>query len=220
MPLWKRALDLVCCLLGLPFLCLVIAGGALLTQLTSPGPVLFRQKRVGLRGELFYIYKLRTMHVGTDPRIQQAYLANLIGSNAPLMKMDARRDPRLIWGGWLIRALGLDELPQIINVLRGDMTIVGPRPCTREEYELYPQEQRGRFEAVPGLTGLWQVSGKNHTTFEEMIELDERYHSTKSPGLDLAIILRTVPALVAQYLYTRRCREASTPVAAHSGSTG
>jgi lipopolysaccharide/colanic/teichoic acid biosynthesis glycosyltransferase len=115
-----------------------------------------------------------------------------------MVKMDARGDSRLIPGGRLIRASGLDELPQIINVFRGEMSVVGPRPCVPYEYEQYLPWQRARFNVVPGLTGLWQVSGKNRTTFEEMIRLDLRYAETRSLWLDLKIMVLTLPALLAQ----------------------
>ena len=120
-----------------------------------------------------------------------------------MVKMDARGDSRLIPGGRLIRASGLDELPQIINVLRGEMSLVGPRPCVPYEYEKYTAWQRNRFRAVPGLTGLWQVSGKNRTTFDEMIRLDIHYAQNKSLSLDLRIMLNTLPALLVQLLDTR-----------------
>jgi lipopolysaccharide/colanic/teichoic acid biosynthesis glycosyltransferase len=155
-------------------------------------------------------YKFRTMRVGADTKSHRAYLNGLVGvgSNAPMVKLDAMGDSRLIPGGWLLRATGLDELPQIINVLRREMSIVGPRPCIPYEYERYEPWQRKRFDAVPGLTGLWQVSGKNRTTFDEMIKLDIRYSETSSFKLDLRIIFMTVPALIVQIADTRRARRA------------
>jgi lipopolysaccharide/colanic/teichoic acid biosynthesis glycosyltransferase len=126
-----------------------------------------------------------------------------------MTKLDSR-DSRLIPGGWLIRALGLDELPQILNVLKGDMSIVGPRPCLPYEFDNYSPRHRERFNAVPGLTGLWQVSGKNRTTFEEMIRLDIAYSNETSLWLDLRIILMTVPALFLQVGDTRKDRQAFT----------
>jgi lipopolysaccharide/colanic/teichoic acid biosynthesis glycosyltransferase len=125
-----------------------------------------------------------------------------------MVKMDARGDSRLIPGGWLIRASGLDELPQIINVLRGEMSLIGPRPCVPYEFEKYLPWQRERFNAVPGLTGLWQVSGKNRTTFEEMIRLDIQYSRNVSLWMDLKIILLTVPALLVQISDTVRGKKA------------
>lgn len=209
MPSWKRVLDLGCTstvlLLAMP----VFAVIALYIRIVSRGPILFRQTRVGLRGEKFLCFKFRTMHAGADTQNHQAYLKTLIDTNAPMVKMDARGDSRLIPGAWLIRALGLDELPQLFNVLQGDMSLVGPRPCIPYEYEGYSPSQKARFASVPGLTGLWQVSGKNRTTFDEMIRLDIRYAHTKSLWLDLWIMAMTLPAIVQQYLDTRKSRAAA-----------
>ncbi len=134
-----------------------------------------------------------------------------------MMKLDSKRDALLIPGAWLMRASGLDELPQIINVLRGEMSIVGPRPCLPTEAELYQPWQRERFTTMPGLTGLWQVSGKNRTTFDEMVRLDIRYARTKSWLLDLKIIFLTVPALVVQIQDTRSGRRSSA-ITAHTAA--
>ncbi len=184
---------------------------ALITVVASPGPILFRQERVGYRGRRFYLYKFRTMHVSANVASHQAHLKQLMKANAPLRKLDEQGDRRLIPGGWMLRATGLDELPQIINVLRGEMSIVGPRPCIPYEYESFSAEQRRRLESVPGLTGLWQVSGKNRTTFDEMIRLDVAYGERRSLPLDVGIIARTVPALVVQVMDTRRARRAARP---------
>ena len=115
-----------------------------------------------------------------------------------MKKMDVHGDPRMIPGGRLLRVSGLDELPQIINVLQGDMSLVGPRPCIPYEYEKYLPWQRERFDTLPGLTGLWQVSGKNRTTFIEMMHLDIEYVRNKTLWLDLKIIAKTIPALIVQ----------------------
>lgn len=204
LPYWKRAVDIVFSLAALP----VLASSALLTAtvmaLVSPGPVFFRQERIGHRGRRFWCYKFLTMHVGVDSKIHENHCDELIRSNAPMMKLDARGDARIFPGGRLIRALGLDELPQIINVLRGEMSLVGPRPCLPSEFEKHLPEQRARFSAMPGLTGLWQVSGKNRTTFAEMIRLDIRYAETASLWLDLKIIALTIPALLRQQRDTAR----------------
>jgi lipopolysaccharide/colanic/teichoic acid biosynthesis glycosyltransferase len=117
----------------------------------------------------------------------------------------------LIPGGWLLRASGLDELPQLLNVLNGDMSLVGPRPCLPYEYENYSPWQKERFNSTPGLTGLWQVSGKNRTTFEEMIRLDHAYTENLSLWLDAKIILLTVPALLLQIGDVRSARTRKTP---------
>lgn len=208
LPPWKRAVDLSFCVVALPVLAWCALFAALLMRLTSPGPIFFRQERVGYLGRKFKLYKFRTMHVNAETRSHQAHLTELIRSNAPLQKMDAPGDNRLIFGGRLLRASGLDELPQIINVLRGEMSLVGPRPCILYEYEQFSAAQRERCRSVPGLTGLWQVSGKNHTTFEEMIRLDIEYASRKSLGLDLKIILLTPAVLLGQLLEARRRRRA------------
>ena len=205
-PSAKRILDVAICLLVLPILALFTLAVASFLPFVSPGPVFFRQERVGLRGRRFKIYKFRTMTVAADTGVHQQYFSQLMGSNAPMTKLDARGDSRLIPGGWLIRACGFDELPQLINVLRGDMSLVGPRPCLPAEYEQYTTTQRERFGATPGLTGLWQVSGKNRTTFDEMIRLDIEYAQKQSLWMDLAIIAKTIPALVQQILDTRRGR--------------
>lgn len=197
-PAWKRAIDLVCCLIALPFLGIVTAAMAVVLRLTSPGPILFKQERVGYRGSRFMCYKFRTMVVGADTTGHQAYYNSLLGSNAPMVKLDAKGDSRLIPFGWILRATGLDELPQVINILQREMSIVGPRPCLPYEYERYEPWHRERFNAVPGLTGLWQVSGKNRTTFDEMVRLDIRYSETRSLWLDAKIIFMTVPALIVQ----------------------
>jgi lipopolysaccharide/colanic/teichoic acid biosynthesis glycosyltransferase len=171
---------------------------ALVMKVVSPGPVFFLQERVGYLGRRFKIYKFRTMKVGAETANHQAYFKELVGTNAPMQKLDAKGDSRLIPGGWLLRASGLDELPQLINVLRGEMSIVGPRPCLPAEYDLYLPWQRERFITMPGLTGLWQVSGKNRTTFDEMIRLDIRYAKTKSLAMDLRIMASTPIALIKQ----------------------
>ena len=203
LPLWKRTIDLACCLLALPLLALCALVGVILMQLTSPGPLFFRQERVGRRGGRFRLYKFRTMHVSASITSHQAHFSELMKSAVPMQKLDAQGDSRLINGGRLLRASGLDELPQIINVLRGEMTIVGPRPCIPYEYELYTPEQRRRLESVPGLTGLWQVSGKNRTSFAEMVELDIEYARRMSLVQDLKIMALTGPVLARQVVETR-----------------
>ena len=198
LPIWKRVLDLSV-LVGLaPALLLVGGGVALLVACGSRGPIFFRQRRVGLRGREFMLFKFRTMHLDAETKSHENYFKHLMESDKPMTKLDARRDPRLVPLGALLRATGLDELPQLLNVLRGDMSIVGPRPCIPYEYQNYKPWQRRRFDAVPGLTGLWQVNGKNRTTFLEMVQYDIEYVERASLGLDLQIIARTLPALWQQ----------------------
>jgi lipopolysaccharide/colanic/teichoic acid biosynthesis glycosyltransferase len=195
-PIWKRILDVTCVLLALPVLIpagLVIAA---FIKIVSPGPAFFRQPRVGYFGRRFLCLKFRTMKVNADTGVHQTHLKELMASNRPTRKLDCGGDSRLIPGGMVLRALGADELPQLINVLRGDMSLVGPRPCTPYEFDLFAPRHKRRCEAPPGLTGLWQISGKNRTTFEEMIDLDLYYAEHKSLWLDLKIIVLTVPAIL------------------------
>lgn len=199
-PKWKRVLDITCIVLALPFLVPIIFLIGLVIKVVSPGPVIFKQERVGYRGRRFTCLKFRTMRVNAETSSHQTHLYHLMTSNSPMSKLDSAGDPRLIRFGSLLRASGLDELPQLFNVLCGDMSLVGPRPCMEYEFEKYLPHQRRRFNTLPGLTGLWQVSGKNRTTFSQMIDLDIHYAIHKSLWLDLKIILKTVPAIIIQCL--------------------
>lgn len=207
LPVWKRAIDLTFCVVGLPFLVIGAMVMMIITRLFSPGPLLFKQQRIGHRGQKFMLYKFRTMSVNADTKGHQDYFKQLMASNTSMVKLDARGDSRLIPLGWLVRAIGLDELPQLINVLRGEMSLVGPRPCIPTEFENYLPWQRKRVDAMPGLTGLWQVSGKNRTTFEQMVNIDITYAQTKSLALDLKIIAMTIPSLLIQVYDTKMGRK-------------
>jgi lipopolysaccharide/colanic/teichoic acid biosynthesis glycosyltransferase len=202
-PWWKRALDIICVVLALPVLGLVGLTVAAIIKVVSPGPVFFRQERVGYRGRSFLCFKFRTMFVNADTDVHKGHLEELISSNLPMTKLDGD-DARVIPGGIWLRSLGLDELPQLINVLRGDMSLVGPRPCVSYEYEKYLPRHRVRCATLPGLTGLWQVNDKNNTTFEEMMDLDVYYVHNKSLWMDLSILVRTVPAVLLQTRDVRR----------------
>lgn len=197
-PLYKRVLDIICIILAFPVLLPMMCVIAVIIKSVSPGPVFFKQERVGLRGRRFMLFKFRTMRVGAEVARHADHLERLIDSNAPLTKLDRVGDPRLIPGGAMLRAMGLDELPQLINVFRGEMSLVGPRPCTPYEYKYFLPWQRQRFETLPGLTGLWQVSGKNKTTFSDMVNLDIHYAKSRCLLMDLRIMFRTVFALVSQ----------------------
>ncbi|MFO1104337.1 MAG: sugar transferase [Methylocystis sp.] len=197
-PRWKRLLDVVGVLLCAACLWPLVIMIALLIKISSRGPILFRQERVGLFGKPFVIYKFRTMVVGADTCVHEAHAADLIESGKPMTKLDSRGDTRLIRFGRLLRAAGLDELPQLINVWLGEMSLVGPRPCLPGEAERYQIWQQERFLTPPGLTGLWQVSGKNKTTFNEMVQLDIEYVRKRSLLLDLKIIFRTIPAVMGE----------------------
>ena len=207
---WKWTLDMLLILLALPLLIPLALFITLLIRSVSKGPVLFRQERVGYLGRRFMCFKFRTMFVNADTTMHQGHLQNLMNSNVPMMKMDSHGDPRIIPFGLFLRASGLDELPQLINVLRGEMSLVGPRPCLPYEYDKYLSWQKERFGTVPGLTGLWQVSGKNKTTFVEMIQLDIKYAKNKTLWWDLKIILLTVPALIIQMREARQARKESS----------
>ncbi len=156
------------------------------------------------------LLKFRTMKTDAETQSHQQHTQHLIKSQQPMVKLDQHKDPRLIPLARLLRASGLDELPQILNVLRGEMSLVGPRPCLPYEYELYQSWHRHRLDAVPGLTGLWQVSGKNRTTFDEMVRLDIEYSKRLNIWLDLKIILKTLTALWGQYRDTRAVKRAGT----------
>ena len=210
-PRWKRALDVTVVLLLLPFILPVALGIVLLIRLVSRGPILFKQERIGFRGAAFMCLKFRTMVVGADTTNHQGHLHNLMTADAPMVKLDARGDSRIIRFGVLVRAAGLDELPQLINVLRGEMSLVGPRPCLAYEFARYLPWQRERFNTLPGLTGLWQVSGKNRTTFSEMMHLDIDYVRRKTLWLDLLILLRTFPAVLVQIWDTKFRRPVAVP---------
>ncbi|MBI3867984.1 MAG: sugar transferase [Verrucomicrobia bacterium] len=209
LPFWKRALDILAIVAALPAILAVSLPLALYIKLVSRGPLFFKQQRVGLNADKFELYKFRSMRCGADTSVHNNHLAELIGSGEkPMNKMDAN-DSRLIPLGKWVRASGLDELPQLLNVLKGEMSLVGPRPCTVFEFEQYEAWQKERFRAVPGLTGLWQVSGKNQTTFKQMIQLDIAYSRYKCLSMDLAIIVRTVPALIVQLLAARRASQSA-----------
>lgn len=203
-PRWKRVLDVAFILLILPFVLPLAILIAVLIRLVSDGPVLFKQERIGYLGQKFMCLKFRTMFVGAETTTHQGYLHHLMKSDAPMVKLDSCGDSRIIPFGLLLRSSGMDELPQLINVLRGEMSMVGPRPCLSYEYESYLPWQRERFNTLPGLTGLWQVSGKNRTTFAEMMQLDISYAREKTLWLDLVIILKTVPAILGQVWFARK----------------
>ena len=198
LPAWKRGLDLSLIALTAPLWLPVMTLIAIWVGITSPGPIFYRQPRIGFRGRRFMIVKFRTMKVNADTTTHEHYLEHLMVADCPMIKLDERGDPRLIAGGKILRAMGLDELPQIFNVLTGEMSLIGPRPCTVREFERFSLPHRERVNAYPGLTGWWQVNGKNRTTFREMIEMDIFYSRNISLSLDLRILVRTFPAIANQ----------------------
>ena len=199
----KRTMDIAgsaACLIAFSpvFLCVAAA-----VKLTSKGPVFFRQQRVGRAGQPFMMFKFRTMEANADPRIHQQYVEKFIQSNqAATSGKDAVfklvNDPRVTSVGDLLRRSSLDELPQLWNVLRGDMSLVGPRPPLPYEVAQYKRWHRRRvLEAKPGITGLWQVTGRSRTTFDEMVRLDLRYAKNPSVWTDFNILLATPKAVIS-----------------------
>lgn len=207
-PRWKRILDITCIILAAPIIFPVGLLITLLIKMVSRGPVFFYQNRVGHLGNTFRIVKFRTMTHNAETKVHAQHLEELITSNRPMTKLDTH-DSRVIPFGRVLRALGLDELPQLINVVKGEMSLVGPRPCLPYEYEKYLPRHRGRCATLPGLTGLWQVSGKNRTTFEEMIDLDLDYCRKKTLWLDVKIMAMTIPAIIVQVWDTLKRKAAA-----------
>jgi len=197
-PRWKRVLDLLLLLALSPIVVPVGLLIALYVKLVSTGPVLFSQTRIGFQGKPFTCYKFRSMKMNACVKGHEKHLENLMKSGVPMTKLDSTGDSRLIPGAAILRASGLDELAQLINVVKGDMSIVGPRPCMPYEFALYQAHHKLRLNALPGITGYWQVNGKNETTFEEMISMDVDYTKRQSPALDVRIILKTCFVLVKQ----------------------
>jgi exopolysaccharide production protein ExoY len=198
LPVWKRPLDIALVIAFSPVLAPMLLAIAVGIKLVSRGPIFFHQQRIGLGCRTFDCLKFRSMHVNTETQSHQDHFKELVRSAVPMTKLDKLGDPRLIPLGALLRATGLDELPQVFNVLRGDMSVIGPRPCTPYELPHYQPEQRERFDALPGVTGLWQVSGKNNTTFEEMVALDIQYKRQQALWRDLVILVRTPAVIIGQ----------------------
>lgn len=202
-PFWKRVLDLTVIALSLPVWLLLMVIVTAWIKIGSPGPIFYRQERVGYRGKRFMVLKFRSMKVNAETEAHERHVEQLIRSDRPMIKLDAIGDARVIPFGRFLRASGLDELPQIFNVIRGEMSLVGPRPCTPHEFMRYEARHRERVNAPPGVTGYWQVHGKNKTTFSEMIEMDIYYGENMSVGLDCLIIVKTLPAIFIQVLESR-----------------
>lgn len=191
--LLKRSFDLILgvpiALIALPFLAII----TLLIKLDSPGPILFRQTRIGLHGQPFACYKFRSMRHGAEEEVEKLRAHNQ--ASGPLFKI--RDDPRRTRVGRFLRRTSLDELPQLINVLRGEMSLVGPRPPLPAEVEQYLDWHKQRLTTYPGMTGLWQVSGRSDLSFDEGVLLDVFYIENWSPLLDIKIMLRTIPKMLS-----------------------
>ena len=201
---FKRSIDIFASVLvvvvGFPFFLAI----ALLIKLTSKGPVFFSQQRIGERGGVFTLYKFRTMRQDADDSIHREFTRSFIEGRMSNSSLDEKApsiykladDPRVTSVGNFLRKTSLDELPQFINILRGEMTIVGPRPPLQYELEYYEEWHKLRLNVKPGLTGLWQVSGRSSVPFNEMVKLDLYYIEHWSLLLDLKIMLRTIPVML------------------------
>jgi lipopolysaccharide/colanic/teichoic acid biosynthesis glycosyltransferase len=196
-PFWKRAFDLLLLVFLAPAILLSIVLISIYIKLVSRGPVFFRQERIGYLGKSFTMYKFRTLHRAASNVVHQQHLEDFITSNKTKQQLGTGAEESIPLGG-LLRVTELNDLPQVINVLKGEMSIVGPRPSTPYELARFEPWHNERFRVLPGLTGLWQVCGRNKTTFEEMIKLDIFYVRNESLALDLKILVKTFPALVEQ----------------------
>lgn len=213
LPLWKRMLDILISLAGLLLLSPLFLVTGLFIKCVSRGPIFFRQERIGHMGRTFRLWKFRTYEHKADTSQHEKYVKSLIeaargskdSQQVSMRKLDCA--PGIIPFGNLLRKTCIDEFPQLINVLVGQMSLVGPRPPIRYEVEQYDHWHKGRLYAVPGMTGLWQVSGKNRLTFNQMVRLDIQYLQSTNLWLDLKILLKTPIAIVTQILDSLRERK-------------
>lgn len=193
---FKTVIDLVAGFVGIVLLSPVMAITALAIKLESPGPVLFKQKRAGINGKIFEIYKFRSMYMDAEERKKELMAQNKI-KDGMMFKMD--NDPRVTKVGRFIRKTSIDELPQFFNVLKGDMSLVGTRPPTLDEVEKYDRRQRRRISIKPGITGMWQVSGRSDIVdFEKVVELDRSYIDQWSLALDFKLLFKTAWVVLAR----------------------
>jgi lipopolysaccharide/colanic/teichoic acid biosynthesis glycosyltransferase len=196
----KRTIDIMLSLALIVIVVPLLVFLCLLVRSTSAGPALFRQERLGRDKQPFTLLKLRTMYINNDDRVHRDYVTRMLSAdhtapagNSGLFKLDA--DPRKTPLGTWLRRTSLDELPQFFNVLHGEMSLVGPRPVLPWEAEMFEEAHQQRFVVKPGITGLWQVNGRSRLSMRRAIELDVEYVARRNVTLDLAILLRTVPAL-------------------------
>lgn len=194
LPVWKRAMDIILSLVCLAAFAPLMAVIAVAVRFTSPGPVLFSQQRAGLHGRPFTCYKFRSMYDGAEDRKRELLAFN--ERTGPVFKMTG--DPRVTPAGRFLRKWSLDELPQLYNVLLGDMCMVGPRPPTLDEVREYCSWQRSRLDVRPGITCLWQVYSRAESSFEEWVRLDLKYIRERSFLLDLKLICLTLPAVLSR----------------------
>jgi lipopolysaccharide/colanic/teichoic acid biosynthesis glycosyltransferase len=198
-----RVLDLVVAAVVLVLLSPLMLAIAIAIRLDSSGPAIFRQRRVGRHMKSFELYKFRTMRANADTEPHRAYVKSLLtaepgepAADGSLYKLSV--DDRITGVGRFLRTWSLDELPQLVNVLRGQMSLVGPRPVIAYEVEHYPESYLTRFSVKPGLTGLWQVSGRNERTYHEMVSADVEYAEQRTLWLDLKILLKTIPVVLGR----------------------
>jgi len=191
----KRLTDIVLTITGLIILLPFFLVIALVIIITSKGPVIFKQTRIGKYGRPFDFYKFRSMYTNNKPVDHQKFAKSFInGKVNGTQKM--KNDPRVTPIGRFLRKTSIDELPQLFNVIKGDMSLVGPRPCLPYEYEEYKDWHKSRFMVRPGCTGVWQVSGRSNVTFEEMVVMDYYYIHNMSPWLDIKLMMQTIPVMV------------------------
>ncbi len=189
----KRLIDIIASILLLIMLMPLFALIMLLIYLSSPGPVFYKQTRVGRWGKLFTMWKFRSMYFDADARLKEIMAQNEM-TGGVIFKM--KNDPRIIPVGRFIRKASIDELPQLWNVLKGDMSLVGPRPALPAEVNQYSLQDRQRLEVIPGITCIWQVSGRSDIPFPQQVQLDVEYIQSQSLLLDLKLLLKTIPAVL------------------------
>jgi exopolysaccharide production protein ExoY len=194
----KRIIDIVLALSGIVLLAPLLVICYLLTIATSPGPALFRHRRVGFNGKHFDCLKFRTMLADAPERLHHLLESDPLAAREWAENRKLRRDPRITSIGAILRKSSLDELPQLFNVLRGDMSIVGPRPVTDEELERYSASVGAYLACRPGITGLWQVSGRSTTTYDKRVACDAFYAQNWSIALDVKILIVTIPSLLSE----------------------
>jgi exopolysaccharide biosynthesis polyprenyl glycosylphosphotransferase len=202
---WKRVFDTIAVSVGLVVLAPLLLAIAVMVKLDSPGPVLYKQRRIGEHGREFIMYKFRSMRADADSSIHRTYVQRLIQENVGLAQvlgegqtsLKMPNDPRITRLGRFIRKTSLDELPQLVNVLRGEMSLVGPRPDVPYAVEVYQDWYKRRFTCLPGMTGWWQVKGRNRVSFDEMVRMDLYYIEHTSLWLDLKILCLTPLAMIS-----------------------
>ncbi len=196
LPPWKRVMDIIGALLGLVLFSPLFILSVCLIKKLSPGPVFFKQWRTGYLGTPFLIWKFRSMHHNADSRLHSQQIIDEVKNDLILKKVE--QDPRIFPFGRFLRSTCIDELPQLINVLKGEMSLVGPRPELPYAVDAFQRWHCARFDVPPGMTGLWQINGKNSTTFTEMIRYDIEYGKQLSFTTELKILLLTIPAILKQ----------------------